>query len=448
VQRSTWRTWAGTVACTPWRLARPRGEDEIVQAVRAAAAAGLTVRAAGTGHSFNRLVTTDGVLLDLTSYRGVVALDPVAGEVTVRAGTRVAELCAELDRAGLALRNIGTLGEQTVAGALSTGNHGTGLAHPPLCGEVVRVRLATADGQVRDVGPEDGSDLWNAVRTSLGTLGVLTTVTLRCVPQFRLRVRLGEEPLDALLERLPEWAAGSDHPSLNWLPWTDRVSVRSIDRTDEAPSPRAPLRRYASTLDEVRCGLTGQAGKAAGARAVPWLTGRLGGLWPDSGYTDLSHRVFTFPQPVRFLAMEHALPLEGTADALRALRPVLRRLGTYSPYSVLVRVGAGDDALLSPAHGRATGYVNLTVPRTADQIEVLRAAECVLREHGARPHWGKAHTATAEVLAPRYPRWEDFRRIRAQLDPLGVFSNEYADKVLGPAGARAEAASAAAGAVR
>ncbi|MDJ1132747.1 D-arabinono-1,4-lactone oxidase [Streptomyces iconiensis] len=443
--RSTWRTWSGTVGCAPAQLARPTSEDEIGQAVRAAARSGLTVRAAGTGHSFNRLATTPGVLLDLTSYAGVVAVDHAAGEVTVRAGTRIGALCEALDRQGLALENIGTLADQTVAGALSTGNHGTGLAHPPLSGAVTRVRLVTAEGEIRDLGPEADPDLWGAVRTALGTLGVLSTVTLRCVPQFNLRLRLGSEPLDALLERFTDWAAQSEHPSLNWLPWTDRVTLRSVDRTTEPATPRAPLRRYAATLDEVRCGLTAQAARAGGAGTVPWLTTRLGGLWPDSPYTDASHRVFTFPQPVRFLAMEHALPLERTAEALRALRPVLRRLRTYSPYSVLVRVGAGDDLPLSPAYGRATGYVNLTVPRTAGQIEILRAAEYVLREHEARPHWGKAHTATAEVLAPRYPRWKEFQRIRALLDPHGVFSNEYTDNLLGPVTAAADAVPAGGG---
>jgi L-gulono-1,4-lactone dehydrogenase len=437
VLRPTWRTWSGTVGCAPAQLVRPTTEDEILQSVRAAAGSGLRVRAAGTGHSFNRLATTPGVLLDLTSYSGVIAVDAAAGEVTVRAGTSVATLCEELDRAGLALANIGTLAEQTVAGALSTGNHGTGLAHPPFSSQVVRVRLVTADGRIRDIGPADDPDVWCAVRTGLGSLGVLTAVTLRCVPQFNLRLRQRSEPLDALLRRFTDWAAESEHPSLSWLPWTDRVTLRSVDRTTQGASPRARLRRYATTLDEVRCGITGQVAKVAGAAAVPWLTRRLAGLGPDSTYTDVSHRIFTFPQPVRFLAMEHALPLERTADALHALRPVLRGLGTCSPYSVLVRVGAADDALLSPAFGQATGYVNLTVPRTADQIEILRAAEGVLREHEARPHWGKAHTATAEVLAPRYPRWQDFQRVRAELDPMGVFSNDYVEKVLGPATATA-----------
>ncbi|MBO8195402.1 FAD-binding protein [Streptomyces oryzae] len=434
MRESRWRTWAGTVGCAPARTVRPTGEEEIVRAVRKAARDGLSVRAAGTGHSFNRLVPTSGVLVDLTGYTGIVALDTAAGEVTVRAGTRFTELCAALHRRGMALPNIGTLAEQTVAGALSTGNHGTGLRHTALSGGVTRVRLVTADGSVRTVGPQDEAEpgLWGAVRCGLGTLGILSTVTLRCVPQFRLRMQLASERLDALLERFGDWAAGSEHPSLNWLPWSDQVTVRSVDRTCEAATPGAGLRRLTATLDEVRCGLTGQVARLAGAEAVPRLTARLGGLWPDGPYVDAGHRVFTFVQPVRFLAMEHALPLERTPEALRELRTVLRQLGVYSPYSVLVRVGAADDVALSPAYGRQTGYVNLTVPRAAGQVEILRAAEPVLRAFGARPHWGKAHTATAEVLAPRYPRWEEFQRVRSRLDPGGMFTGPYTDTVLGP----------------
>lgn len=429
---TVWRTWSGTVRCAPTQLTTPTTEDGIVAAVRAAAERGLPVRAAGSGHSFNALACTDGVLLDLSQHRGVVEVDAAAGEVTVRGGTSLWEVAQTLDEHGLALSNVGTLASQTVAGAVSTGNHGSGLAHPPFAGQLVRMRLVTADGSVRVLDADAEPELFRCARTALGTLGVISTVTLRCVPQFNLRVTQRGDRLDAVLDGLPEWAAEADHVAFSWLPWRDTVGLRALHVTDAPRTRGAGRKRYAITVDEVRCGLIGQAGRVH-PRAVPWLKGRR--VLPTRGpreYVDASHRVFTFPQPVKFLALEHALPLERTADALRALRRTLRRAGTYSPYSVLVRVGASDDAPLSPAYGRRTGYVNLTVPRTAGQIELLRAIEPVLREHGGRPHWGKAHTATAEVLAPRYPEWGVFQRVRAELDPHGMFASDYTDRVLGP----------------
>jgi L-gulonolactone oxidase len=435
--RSTWKTWSKTVRCTPAELAAPTSEDAIVDLVRSARQAGLTVRAAGSGHSFNPLASTDGVLLDLSGYRGIVDIDPAAGSVTVKPGTTLWQLSSVLHREGLALANLGSLADQTVAGAVSTGNHGTGIGHPPLAGEITALRLVTADGRARALDARSDPAAFHCARTSLGVLGIISEITLRCVPRFNLRAEAHGEPLEQLLERFEAWAASAEHVALSWLPWSDRVSLRSLHVTDDAPTRGAGRRRYATTLQEVRCGLIGQAGRWRPA-AVHGLTDRMSGRGGSTAaYVDASHRVFTFPQPVRFLAMEHALALERVAPAMTELRAALRRSGQHSPYSILVRVGAADDAPLSPAYGRATGYVNLTVPRTAGYMELLRTVEHVLREHGGRPHWAKAHTATAEVLAPRYPAWGAFQRVRANLDPTGLFANDYVERVLGPSDARA-----------
>jgi len=427
-----WRTWSGTVSCVPTQIRTPTTEAEIVAALEAADAHGLPVRVAGSGHSFNALACTDGMLMDLSRYTGRIQVDAAAGEVTVRAGTTLGQLTAELHRHGLALPDLGTLAEQTVAGAVSTGNHGSGLRHGPLSSLVTRLRLVTADGTVRTLDPATDPDTFRCARTSLGALGVLSTLTLRCVPQFNLRVHTRTEPVEVVLDGFLDWAAEAEHVALSWLPWQDTATLRSMAVTHDPPSPDAVRRRRAVTLGEIRCGLIGLAGQAD-PRAVAWMRSRrLFPTRPADDHIDHSHRAFTFSQPVRFLALEHALPLSATPDALRALRRTLHRSGTRSPYALLVRVGAADDAPLSPAYGRRTGYVNLTVPRTADQVELLRAIEPVLRDHGGRPHWGKAHTATAEVLAPRYPEWHLFQRIRAELDPQGKFAGDYTDRVLGP----------------
>jgi FAD-linked oxidoreductase len=423
----------------PTQLVAPRNENAIVDLVGSARGRSQNVRAAGAGHSFNPLACTDGLLLDLSGYRGIVDIDRTNMSVTVKPGTTLGQLSTALDREGLALPNVGSLADQTVAGAVSTGNHGTGIGHPPLSGTITTMRLVTADARVRLLDRVSDPATFNCARTALGALGIITAVTLRCVPQFHLRVVDEAEPLDRLLDRFDEWSVSADHVSFTWLPWTDSASTRALHITADAPTRGSKRRRYSSTLQEVRCGVVGQAGRVR-PPAVNWLTDRAIRFAKSPGpYIDISHRVFTFPQPVRFLAMEHALPLNRVVSAVRVLRCALRRGGLYSPYSVLVRVGAADDAPLSPAYGRATGYVNLTVPRTAGYIEILRIVEHVMRQHEGRPHWGKAHTATVEVLAPRYPAWREFLCTRSRLDPTGMFANDYVDRVLGPSMALHEA---------
>jgi FAD-linked oxidoreductase len=431
--RSTaaWQNWSGNVRATPARLVFPRDEADVVAAVSAAARHGHSVRAAGAGHSFNPLACTDGFLLDLRRYSGVVRIDRDAAEVTVRPGTSLGRLAVTLDRAGLALPSLGTLASQTVAGALSTGTHGTGARHLPFAGQVAALRLVTADGSVLTLGRESDPDTFRCARTALGALGIITEVTLSCVASFNLRATAHTEPLEELLDRFSDWAVSADHVAFCWQPWDDRVLVRSLTRTGEPRTPGSVRHRYLATLSEARCAIAGLAGRRKPA-VVPWLAGRLASPGEAvARYVDVSYQAFTFPQPVKFLAMEHAMPLENIPPALWALRGALRRAGRRSPYSLLVRVGAPDDSPLSPAYGRPTGYLNLTVPRTAGYMELLRIAEHVARELDGRPHWGKAHTATAEVLKPRYPEWSTFQRVRAQLDPAGLFSNDYVERILG-----------------
>jgi FAD-linked oxidoreductase len=426
----SWRTWAGTARCTPAHLIRPTRVSEIAEAVRMAAARGLTVRASGTGHSFNALACTDGVLLDLSAFTGTIQFDPDAATIKVKAGTTLAQVNRVLAGMGMALANLGTLAQQTIAGAISTGNHGSGIEHRPFAEQVLALELVTADGAVRTCDVASDQELMRCARTALGALGVITTVTLRCVPRFNLRVVHGSEPFDAFLERIDDWARSADHVAFNWLPWSTSVATRAMDATAEPPSRRLAGRRYARTLDEIRCGSLGLYARLA-PDAVPRLSDGLRGRRGSPDYVDASHQVFSFHQPVRFLALEHALRLEDMAPALRALRDLLRRSGHLSPYSILGRVGAADDSPLSLSYGRRTGYVNLTVPRSASYLEMLRICEHPLREFGARPHWAKAHTATADMLAPRYPEWALFQEVRAKLDPEDRFTNDYLRRVLG-----------------
>jgi L-gulonolactone oxidase len=430
-RRGTWRSWSGLSRCVPRHWVKVRSEQDVVDAVRTAAAQGLTVRAAGTGHSFNGCACTDGVLVDLSEYGGVTHVDTQARTVTVRTGTHTGKLCAVLHEHGLAIANMGTSVEQTVGGMVATANHGTGIGHPPLTAQVESLRIVTADGVVRDCDAYRDPDLFRAALGGLGTLGVITSVTLRCVPQFKLLAVEDSEPVGHLLDRFDEWVYGSDRASFSVKAWSDTAYTLALHVTDRPPTPNAERRRRVNTLQDVRSSLVGQAGRVSKA-AVPWLVSRINIGGDPVEYVHYSHLALTWPQPIRFLSMEYGHPIENVVPALRALLPMLRRGGMYSPYSVTVRTSSADVGLLGPAYGRATGYINLTIPRALSYTEVLRTAEAVFLDHDGRPHLGKGHTATADVLAPRYPEWESFQQARARFDPHGMFTTDYVRRVLGP----------------
>ena len=214
----TWRNWAGNATATPARWATPRTETEISAAVNGAAAAGLRVRALGSGHSFTPAAATDGLALDLSGWTGIVAADTRTGVVTVRSGTTLRALNAALDGLGLAMANLGDIDAQTVAGALSTGTHGTGARLGGLATQAEAFGLILADGSPVTCSAAERPELFAAARVGLGALGVISTVTLRCVPAFELAADERPELVDEVIERFDSIAAANDHFEFYWFP--------------------------------------------------------------------------------------------------------------------------------------------------------------------------------------------------------------------------------------
>ena len=256
-----------------WARGYGRQREAAIAAVVADAARQGQARAACMVNSFNPLACTSGLLLDLRRCAGVVRIDREAAQVTVRPGTSLWQLAATLDQAGLALGNLGTLAGQTVAGALSTGTHGTGIRHRPFADQVTALRLVTADGSVLTLDRGSDPDTFRCARTALGALGIITEVTLACVASYSLRATTHAAPLDGLLDRFDEWSQSADHVAFSWQPWDDRVCVRSLSRSSEPRTRGAARHRYLATLSETRCGL---AASLAGSGRPPcpgWSAG-------------------------------------------------------------------------------------------------------------------------------------------------------------------------------
>jgi L-gulono-1,4-lactone dehydrogenase len=427
-----WRNWSGDQECRPAEIARPRDRDALAAAIVAAAEAGRKVSVVGARHSFTETAMTDGTAIDVGALSGVIDADPATGLVTVGAGTVLADLNEELHGLGLAMENLGDIDRQTIAGAISTGTHGTGASLRNLSAQVEAVELVTARGEVRQIGADE-MDLLRAVRVGIGALGALSAVTLRCVPAFVLCRVDAPQPREEVLDSFEERAAANDHFELFTFPYADSALVLERNRVDGPPRPRG---RLASHLNDVVLENWALEALSAAGRlfpaAIPRLSRLAARLAAGGRTTDRSDRVFASERRVRFTEMEYGVPREHGPEAARRAIEWIRASRYPVFFPIEMRVAAGDDALLSPSHERDTAYIAVHQYRGMQWRPYFEAIEAIMRDYGGRPHWGKRHFQTAETLAPLYPRWADFQAARDELDPDRVFSNEYAARVLGP----------------
>ena len=429
-----WRNWGRNQHVRPVRVERPASVDAVRRAVTAAAARSLRVKAVGSGHSFSGIAVAPDVLLDLGELRGVVDVDRDRARVMLRAGTPLWDVPRLLAPYGLAMANLGDIDRQTIAGAISTGTHGTGARFGGLSTQVVGVTLVTAGGELLTIDDEaQHPELLAAAALGLGALGVLVEVTLQCVPAFLLEAVERPDPLEDTLAALDARAA-ADHFEFYWFPHTDIAVTKTNTRLPES-ARRAPIPRARRFLDEsVMANGVYRATCAVGAvvpaavRPVNALAGRTFG---NRTYVDHAPRVFTQLRTVRFREMEYAVPVETLPAAFRAVRELIDRSGWRISFPIEVRVAAGDDCWLSTAHGRDSGYIAVHRYWREDPTAYFGAVEEILAGLGGRPHWGKEHGLDAVALRERYPRFDDFVAVRDRLDPDRVFANPYLDRVLG-----------------
>jgi L-gulonolactone oxidase len=412
--------------------------DEVAAVLVAASAAGRRVRPIGSGHSFTGIGRPEDLQL---SCGGLAEVGDVGdgGLVTVGAGVPLHRLNAELVRRGWSLTNLGDIDRQTVAGALATGTHGTGAAFGGLATQVRGLRMVTPDGEVLDCDAVRHPEIFSAARIGLGALGVVTDVTLQVVPAFALRAVEGPGTLTAAIEGFDELMTGTDHVEFYWFPHTD-VTLLKCNTRVPLEEGLAPLPRWRAVWDDEILANGAFAGVVAAGRRVPALIPPLARMSAKAlgarSWTDHAHRVFVSRRRVRFLEMEYAIPRADAAAVLAELRRVHEANDWRAAFPVEVRAAAADDIPLSTASGRDSAYIAAHVPAGTDPGPWFAALEAIAGEVGGRPHWGKLHGLDADVLRTRYPRFGEFVALRDRLDPRGVLSNGYLDRVLGPAGGR------------
>ena len=430
-QTTRWSNWAGNQQTGTVLLSKPQTESELQQVVQSAQASGRRVKAVGSGHSFTAIAVSEEVLVDLSNYDEIVAIDKMNQTVTVQSGIQLSKLNQALYENSLAMQNLGDIAYQTIAGAISTSTHGTGAKFTGIANQVVALRIVLADSSIVECSANVNAQLFSCARVGLGALGLISTVTLKVVSAFNLAVI--EEPMrvDDVLQNLDLHVDSNDHFEFFWVPHTGWALTKRNNRNNLPIEPMSKMSHwYSKTLMEnYAFGAVCMLGKAR-----PSLIPKLAKALPSSGrneYSDASHKVFASKRIIKFYEMEYAIPREACAEALNRVRRMVTDSGFFLNFPVEVRFTAPDEIPLSTASNRESAYIAVHIYKGMNYVPYFKEVESIMNSYQGRPHWGKLHFQSAATLASRYPQWDVFQAVRNQVDPQRMFSNQYLETVLG-----------------
>ncbi|KAK3363366.1 putative D-arabinono-1,4-lactone oxidase [Lasiosphaeria hispida] len=469
----THRTWARTYSSVPELLIQPQSQAEIEKVINLARKCRRRVTTTGSGHSPSDLTCTSAWLINLDNFNKILSIDPDTGVCVLQAGIRLFDLSEALDRVGLAMPSLGSINEQSIAGAISTGTHGSSLFHGLVSEGITALKVTLADGRTYACSPSSNPDLFRTALLSLGALGIVVEVTFKAVPAFSLA---WDQTIDTDTRVFDQWEAGNalwkqaDFVRVWWFPYMRRAVVWKADVVTQAQLVSGavkhrdpPMSYYDNWL-----GYVVYHNLLALARWVPritpWIEWFVFGMQYGFGNGDKTKIDAVQPSRKAFLmnclysqfVNEWAIPLHKGPEALRRLGAWLQNLQPGDPayvdhkipYSaeslwvhspVEVRVSdttvrtsadAGTRPWLDPTSADGPSlYLNALMYRPYHKDPPHGATErynqgfeWLMRDLGGKPHWAK----TFSVTQPEFAAWygDDFaqwRKVRDAADPEGMF---------------------------
>lgn len=423
--------WGQNVRSRPRSFHQPTTPEEIAELVRETVDRKGHIRVVGAGHSWSPVAASNDVLLNLDRFDSVGRVDAVSQQVEVDAGVRLNDLITELRSQGYALANVGSVAEQSIAGATSTGTHGTGIGLGNLATQIAALELIDGRGELHRL--ERGDDDFDAAALALGALGVLTKLTLDVVPHYNIEERTFSIPFDEALERVPELLASEERMKMWWLPYTGVVQVFCYTTTEEPAHPRNPVFDRLDTFinDNVFDGLLRTGNR------FPKLVSTINRAIGSSYFKDGRHvgrwdKMLTLAMPPVHLENEYGVPVSATVDVMSDVRDFVLRDRLAVSFINEVRFVRQDSLWLSGSYGRDSCQFGAYTTANRDVTTFMKGVEAIVSPFGARPHWGKDFTMRREYLAKVYPKWEDFREARRRYDPDDVFANAFVIETFGP----------------
>ena len=426
------KNWGGNIKWNPTTIAYPSTEEEIQKLVLKAANERKKIRVIGTGHSFTAVCKTDDILISLDKYQGLVNVDKEKVQATVKGGTKLNTLGGLLFQEGMAMENLGDIDVQSIAGTISTGTHGTGKKFGTISTQVIALRFINGKGEIITCSTSENQDLFKAAQVSLGMLGIITEVTLQCVPMYKLALEIKKEPVDAVFTNLQQRLANNRNFEFYWFPYTDTTLAKTTNQVEDTDVDKVNFFNYWTeyVLENYAFKVLCEYGNLFPSKAAA-ISRFSAKAVSDVKKVAHSHKVYATQRMVRFVEMEYNIPSEAFPDAWKDITKAFEKKQFHVHFPLEVRWVRQDDIYLSPAYDRNATYIACHVYNKKEYKAYFKVLEEIFRAYDGRPHWGKMHTLTPSEIASKYPKLESFLQCRKIHDPDGGFTSTYISQLFG-----------------
>ncbi len=420
-----WKNWAETVNIQVEDILKPSSEEEMRMIIQQANQNKKTIRMVGNGHSFSDLIKTNSLLVSMDNWSGLLDVDSKNKIARIKSGSNIKTVGEWLFDNGLAQENLGDIDVQSIAGAFSTGTHGTGISFGTLSTQIKQLTFINGLGQKITCSEEENKEIFKAAQVSLGALGMITEYEIQCQEKYVLELKNIKGNLYNCLENLEKYKSENRNFEFYYFPFTDIVQMKFSNITDkEAKSGGIGQYLNDIILENGALKVVSEISRIfpSQSRRVSKLCGALVG---ESQRCTWSHQVFATARWVKFTEMEYNIPTEHFSDCLLEIKEKIEAEHYDLHFPIECRFVKQDDIYLSPAYQRDSAYIAVHMYKGMPHEKYFNDIENIFKKYNGRPHWGKMHTRTANDLKELYPKWNDFLKIRKEMDPNGIFLNPH-----------------------
>ncbi len=422
------KNWAQNLDFTPSKIFSPKSVEDIKSAILTSRKEGRTLRMRGSAHSWTGLIETNQHYLHLDELQGVIDVKPEQKIVKAWAGTKLSLFGEEAFKHKLSMENQGDINKQSIAGATSTGTHGTGINLQSVANQISSLTIINANGE--EVVVDETSPHFNAARLSLGSFGVVSDMTFKLTEAYKLEVKTFSEDFEQSLKEFDSRLKNNRHLEMFYFPVGKWSLTKLMNKTEAPVTNKGPLHKLNEVV--IENWLYTQLNRVASSTGQYKLIDKLMRTFvsPETK-VDWSHRAFPTERSFKFMEMEYNLPVEKFIPVMKEMTAAIDKHGFQTLFPIEIRFVKKDNIWISPAFERDSVYFAIHTYISEDYRPYFDCMEEILQRHEGRPHWGKWHTMDYKKLNRVYPKLNDFLESRKVFDPDGLFLNDHLKKIFG-----------------